>query len=160
MTALGMKYNGRKKNYYVDGHERPDVVRYRKHYILSYFKDEMFMYRWIQISYEEYVALLPSKEAHSNFFTSKIGYRYIDASTKEKMLEIHVDTFHSILDKYKKGQENKYIEEHIKTEFGGNLSVRKPIGRAWILGETVGYIPHDLIISPRLNNLTRIYRRI
>ena len=40
MRMLGYKYNERKKGVYYDGHERPDVVAYRKEWV-----KRMFMYR-------------------------------------------------------------------------------------------------------------------
>ena len=58
MRILGMKYCERKKNYYVDGHERADNVKYRKKYITKYFQDERQMYRWVQIPLEEYNSMV------------------------------------------------------------------------------------------------------
>ena len=51
MKALGMRYCERKKNYYVDGHEREDVVLSRWIFIKSYFAKENRMHRWIQLDY-------------------------------------------------------------------------------------------------------------
>ena len=39
MSVLGMKFCGRKKCFYVDGHEKEDVVMYRKEYVTKYFID-------------------------------------------------------------------------------------------------------------------------
>ena len=58
MKALGMKYCPRKKNFYVDGHERKDVVKYREEYIKQYLKDERLMYRWIQIRRDNFYKLV------------------------------------------------------------------------------------------------------
>ena len=50
MNALGMKYDERKKNYYVDGHKREDAVLSPWKFISSYLRCEAQMYRWVQIS--------------------------------------------------------------------------------------------------------------
>jgi hypothetical protein len=41
MKTLGMQYNDRKKNYYVDGHERKDVVLSPWMFIKGYFAKEI-----------------------------------------------------------------------------------------------------------------------
>ena len=54
MKRLGMKYDYKKKTYYVDGHERADVVAARaafcKRYLLEY---EPRCFRWVHLSKEE-----------------------------------------------------------------------------------------------------------
>ena len=42
----------REKTYYVDGHEREDVVLSRWMFIKVYFAKENRMHRWIQIDYD------------------------------------------------------------------------------------------------------------
>ena len=58
MRALGMNYCSRKKNFYVNGHERADVIKYRKEYIVQYFKDELRMFRWMQLPLDEFYELV------------------------------------------------------------------------------------------------------
>ena len=53
MHALDFKYDCRRKTYYVDGHEDPDVVQYRKEYVTKYMKDELCCFRWIQLKESE-----------------------------------------------------------------------------------------------------------
>ena len=50
MRSLGFQYSVKTKTYYVDGHERPDVVKYRIEFIKRYKKFELQSHRWIQLS--------------------------------------------------------------------------------------------------------------
>ena len=47
MASFGFKYCTSKKTYYVDGHEKPEVVIHRKAYCEQYLKDEIRCHRWI-----------------------------------------------------------------------------------------------------------------
>ena len=47
MRTLGLKYKMRTKNFYVDGHECEDNIRYRLKYVNRYFRDEFRMFRWL-----------------------------------------------------------------------------------------------------------------
>jgi hypothetical protein len=58
MNRLGFKYCVRKKSYYVDGHERPGTVTYRKDFVRRYLCYERRAYRWIQISKTEHDELV------------------------------------------------------------------------------------------------------
>ena len=49
MNKFGFKYRPRRKTFYVDGHERPETVDYRKGYITRYLKNEIRCHRWIQL---------------------------------------------------------------------------------------------------------------
>ena len=53
MERLGFRYQPRKKCYYVDGHEKPEVIVYRQNFICRYFEHEKRMCRWIQIPLSE-----------------------------------------------------------------------------------------------------------
>ena len=53
MRSLGMRYCDRKKNFYVDGHERKDVVMSRWKFMGKYLSREIRMHRWTQITEEE-----------------------------------------------------------------------------------------------------------
>ena len=72
MAAIGIKYGTRKKNYYVDGHEREDVVKSRTTYIKKYFCDEQRMYRWVQIPMMEFSELV---SYYTLTFSSTFHYR-------------------------------------------------------------------------------------
>ena len=107
METLGFKYSTRRKTYYVDGHERPDNVEYRKLYIQRYFRNERRCFRWISLPIDEAEKL----ELEDEFFDKEIGYKYqVDGLT---LIEYHVDDHPTF----------QYKCRHL--EFGGHLSVRK-----------------------------------
>ena len=54
MNRLGFKYDVRKKSYYVDGHERPGTIKYRKDFVKRYLSYERRAHRWIQITKEKH----------------------------------------------------------------------------------------------------------
>ena len=108
MRSLGMRYCDRKKNFYVDGHERKDVVMSRWKFIRKYLCREIRMHRWTQITEEE--AELLNK---SNAVDISTGWHYIDSKTSKDMYEFHVDVHETFQSKF---------ENH---EYGGNLSIRK-----------------------------------
>jgi hypothetical protein len=49
MRWLGFKYKMRRKCYYVDGYEKPETKKNRKTMEIKYLKNELHMYRWIQL---------------------------------------------------------------------------------------------------------------
>ena len=53
MEVLGFKYSSNKKTYYVDGHEKPETVAYRKKYVQQYIQSEIQCFRWIHLSEDE-----------------------------------------------------------------------------------------------------------
>ena len=53
LQSFGFKYCPSKKSYYVDGHEKPDTVTYRKTYVSKYLHDEIRCHQWIQLSIKE-----------------------------------------------------------------------------------------------------------
>ncbi|KAG7357902.1 hypothetical protein IV203_014515 [Nitzschia inconspicua] len=82
MKQLGMKYANHKKSYYVDGHEREDVVTSRKLFCKRYLVDlEPRCIRWIQITKEK-VSELPS-------LSMDFGHEYMEGDIK--MVEFHED---------------------------------------------------------------------
>ena len=109
MHHFGFKYSVSKKTYYVDGHERPEVVAYRKKYVTEYLQDELRCFRWIQLSNEEVEEL----EDNDSEFDRKIGYEYRCNDTGRTFFEFHVDDHQTFHDKFD------------ESTFGGNLSVRK-----------------------------------
>jgi hypothetical protein len=57
-VALGLKYSKRKKCYFVDGHDRWDVLKYRNEVWLPKEKDlEIRQYLWLQFTQEEAMQL-------------------------------------------------------------------------------------------------------
>ena len=109
LVALGFKYQTRKKGYYVDGHERPCTVAYRKTFVTRYLNYERRMHRWVQIPLSESISL-----AESGKIIKNSGYMYTDESGTE-MVEYHIDTL------------PEFQIRMDKEKFGGNLSVRKNV---------------------------------
>ena len=110
MNRLKFKFSPRRKTYYVDGHEAPDTVQYRKKYILKYIEDEFRCFRWIQLSEEE-VKILEDKDGQ---FSRKMGYEY-NNDNGQPFFEFHVDDHDSFQQRC-----------NIETVFGRHLSIRKP----------------------------------
>jgi DNA-binding transcriptional regulator YhcF (GntR family) len=108
LDRLGFKYEARKKGYYVDNHEKPETVAYRRHFIKRYLKYEFRMFRWVQLSLEKVKAMEENEEIDEG-----LGHRYKDSENKD-MVEFHVDQHHSFQDGVS------------TTLYGGNLSVRRP----------------------------------
>ena len=52
-----MNYFNRNKSYYVDGNERKDVINTRWKFVKKYLKNELRMYRWIQIPLKEAIII-------------------------------------------------------------------------------------------------------
>jgi hypothetical protein len=108
LDRLGFKYEARKKGYYVDNHEKPETVAYRRHFVKRYLKYEFRMFRWIQLPLEEVKAMEENKEIDEG-----LGYRYQNSENKD-MVEFHVDLHPTFQDRVS------------TTLYGGNLSVRIP----------------------------------
>ena len=107
MHHLGMRYESRRKCYYVDSHEKPENVTYRKEFISRYFDYELCSHRWVQISCFEREKMIKDGELDSH-----LGYKYLDSNVE--IWEYHVDDHLS-------------FQERCNTlPYGGNLSVRKP----------------------------------
>jgi hypothetical protein len=107
MELLGFKYSTRRKTYYVDDHERPDNVAYRKDYNQCYLRNERRCFHWIQLPMEETEKL----ENEDELCRKEDGYKYkIEGST---FYEFHVDDHTTFQHRC------RYLE------FGGHLSVRK-----------------------------------
>ncbi|KAL7532560.1 hypothetical protein ACHAWF_008635 [Thalassiosira exigua] len=112
MEALGFKYEARRKHFYVDGHEKPEVKKYRKGFVKRYLEREVRMHRWLSLPAYEVRQMIADGELEENQ-----GYQYTD-SNGEQLIEFHVDDHET------------FIERGAQLHpFGGNLSVRKPAGR-------------------------------
>ena len=109
MSMFGFKYSPIKKTYYVDGHERPETVAYRKQYCSKYLHNEIRCHRWIQLTSEE----LEKLEEERIDFVRDNAYVYFDNERALTMYEFHVDDL------------NNQHEKLTNVEFGGFLSVRK-----------------------------------
>ena len=87
MKLLGFKYEPQRKGYYVDGHEKPATVAYRKDFVSRYLTEEVRMFRWIQITQEESEKLEDEGKIAKN-----TGYVYNHPQTNLPRVEYHVDT--------------------------------------------------------------------
>ena len=89
MQDLGFSYDMRKKNFYIDGHERDDVVEHRLSFSTKYLtKYEPRCQRWMQLPREE--ALLIEG------VNIEFGYSYINPTTNIELREFHDDYCHTI----------------------------------------------------------------
>ena len=114
MRSLGFNYSVKTKTYYVDGHERPDVVEYRIEFIKRYKKCELQSHRWVQLSETEVDLLIKEGcEGEDKGFKKHQGYKYTNDSNIT-MFEFHVDDHSSFPDRV----------QHYP-QFGGDLSVRR-----------------------------------
>ena len=98
MESLGFQYYVCQKTYYIDGHEKPEVVAYRKKYVANYIDDEIRCFRWVQLSEDE-VAKMEQTNAD---FVRDSGYKYIDNETGLTMYEFHVDDLQNSHEKNQK----------------------------------------------------------
>ena len=112
MNVLGFKYELRRKGYYVDGHEKPATIEYRKAFCERYLAYEARMHRWVQVKEE-----VAKKLEEDGEIAEGSGYYYTDQGTQERMVEFHVDASDKLL-----------LLGNISGDFGGNLSVRFPTG--------------------------------
>jgi hypothetical protein len=89
MKNLGFSYDMRKKSFYVDGHERSDVVEDRNSFCTDYLTVyEPRCLRWVQLRKDDVVKI---DGAIIDF-----GYNYVDPTTGIEMVEFHVDYCHKI----------------------------------------------------------------
>jgi hypothetical protein len=114
LRRLGFSYDTRKKSFFVDGHERQDVVSRRNEFCVDYLsKLEPKTHRWIQVTKETVETWLAEKKMSDD---DTRGYHYTSTDNVE-MVEYHVDDCDLLFD---------LAEDMGFGAFGGNLSVRKP----------------------------------
>ncbi|KAI2493982.1 hypothetical protein MHU86_20556 [Fragilaria crotonensis] len=83
MRCLGFNYDSRKKSFYVDGHERDDVVANRRIFCKRYLTEfEPYCKRWVQVSVDE------AKAMNLNL---TFGYLYHDIIGNQDRIEFHID---------------------------------------------------------------------
>jgi hypothetical protein len=84
MQLLNFKYDARKKSFYVDGHERDDVVQNRKEFCKQYLTElEPYCRRWVQVSKEDAMTM--------NGLDLRLGHSYFDIVNDTEMFEFHID---------------------------------------------------------------------
>jgi hypothetical protein len=130
MEHLGFRYQPRMKCYYVDGHEKTEVIAYRRNFVRRYFEQEQRMFRWIQIPLLEVEAMEEAGELQKG-----MGQLYNANATGQRLTTTDMNDNNTI-----------WVEFHINdhpsfqkrmsssTEFGGNLCVFKPPGSRPLIG--------------------------
>ena len=114
MHKIGFQFEERKKCFFVDAHEREDVVQDRNAYVKDALEQDLSRHCWIQKVADD----LDLKELYEKGeLKEEYGHKYIDGNGVA-MIEFHVDNHKSFFDW---GNEN--------CEYGGCLSVRFPGGR-------------------------------
>ena len=89
MRLLGFRYDTRQKSFYVDGHERDDVVANRTHICKNYLTElEPYCSRWIQISTFETMTVTD--------LDIRLGHSYFDIVGNEQRIEFHIDYWNRI----------------------------------------------------------------
>ncbi|KAI2494539.1 hypothetical protein MHU86_19998 [Fragilaria crotonensis] len=89
LHRLGFSYNTQKKGYYVDGHERSDVIACREQFCSDYLtKLEPRCLRWVQFTASELAT------TRNSILNPAFGHSYID-SEGEMCYEFHVDYCYS-----------------------------------------------------------------
>ena len=98
MRLLGFQYDSRKKSFYVDGHERADVVLSRQTFCKRYLTDyEPYCNRWIQLTIEEAKTI--------NNLNLDFGYSYFHIITNEERIEFHVDYLNRMIREHQQHKE-------------------------------------------------------
>jgi hypothetical protein len=84
MRLLGFKYDFRRKSFYVDGHEREDVVTFRQTFCETYLtKLEPFCNRWKKLPV--------AKAMMKNGLDIELGHSYYDIIQNVELVEFHID---------------------------------------------------------------------
>jgi hypothetical protein len=113
LRHVGFSYNSRKKSFFVDRHERPNVVFHRNEFCMQYLaKLEPRTYRWLQLTQQAAEQYKVEKKILDD---GNHGYQYM-SEEGVPMVEFHVDDHEFLHD---------VAEEMGFGLFGGNLSVRK-----------------------------------
>jgi hypothetical protein len=71
----------RKKGYYVDNHEKPETVAYRRHFIKRHLKFEDRMFRWVQLPLKVVKEMEENEEIEG-----ELGHRYRVPETQLDMI--------------------------------------------------------------------------
>jgi hypothetical protein len=74
------------KCYYVDGHEKTEVIAYRRNFVRRYFEQEQRMFRWIQIPLLEVEAMEEAGELQK-----RMGQRYNANATGQRLTTTDMD---------------------------------------------------------------------
>ncbi|CAB9529307.1 unknown protein [Seminavis robusta] len=114
LRFLGFRRSVYKKGFYVDVHERPDIVESRINYCLELMKLEVHCAVWVQLTPERVNELKEAKRINPD----NPGIPVITAAEGKALLEFHVD---DILDSETLPE---VVESDDGSKFGGNHSLR------------------------------------
>lgn len=121
MVKLGCTYDRAGQSYYTDGHERKDVVEYRKEYVRAKRRHALRQPCWKRVEWEpltadeksSFDALVESEDKH----LSEV-IRFKDEGSGEECVEFHVDFLGG-----KSNEKHDDLRKEMGPE-GGTLSVR------------------------------------
>ena len=134
MHACGFRYKKHEKHYFVDGHEWPETIAYRPVFTMKYLGYKIRAHRWLQIT------LVESNELELNgSITTNSGFNYV-ADNGIDMVEYHVNATY------------EFDQRLHLLPFGGNLSVRKPIGSKMVI-----FVGQDEAIFKQFLFLTKMW---
>jgi hypothetical protein len=113
---LGYTHEKWKKSYYVDGHVHKEQPQHRSKFINKYLMQlELQTHRWVQMSVVEFKVLQSSLSKDDGKIIN-LGHRYTHPVTNDAWIKFHVDDI------------NMKLSGNSVGPFGGNVSVRCPIG--------------------------------
>jgi hypothetical protein len=97
MKYLGYTYDRVKKSFYVDGHERPDVVEEREKFCKTYLQElEPRCQRWVQLPEDELDGLPDLIPSQSWKIKNRGCYYWRRNVDDKKMVEFHEDDIDDI----------------------------------------------------------------
>jgi hypothetical protein len=103
MRLLGFRYNARKKSFYVDGHEREDVVANRTRFCKKYLTElEPYCNRWVQVSLSEATTM--------KNLDVELGHSYFNIIQNEQWIEFHIDYWNRCNDNSREGAQSAQQE--------------------------------------------------
>ncbi len=128
MNAVGFRYKNQANHYFVDGHEKPEMLAYCPIFTKQYLAHELSAHRWVQLNVADATLL----EEH-RCLMKNTGYHYTDSNNIE-MVEYHVDSCSKML---------PFLP------YGGSLSVRKKplIPKTMTLGQDEAIFQQFLFLS-------------
>jgi hypothetical protein len=128
MCLLGFCYDTRKKCFYVDGHERHDVVATRSAFCKRYLTDyEPYCRRWVHVSVVEAKSTIG--------INVEFGFRYHNIVTDTEMLEFHIDYWRRATISDKKDRQDHEKEQRVEKEPTTSIRVSLKTRPLMIVGQ-------------------------
>ena len=128
MCLLGFCYDTRKKSFYVDGHERHDVVATRSAFCKRYLTDfEPYCRRWVHVSVVE--------AKSTNGINVEFGFRYHNIVTDTEMVEFHIDYWRRVTTPDKKDRREHEKQRRVEKEPTTSIRVSLKTRPLMIVGQ-------------------------